>query len=198
MILTFGIDEAGRGPLAGPVAVAVFTVTVTAIAMRYFPKGKDSKKMTEAEREKWFSIFEQEKKKGNLDFKVAFSSAKIIDKRGIVPAINRAMEKCLLSVAPTSRLLLDGALSAPPRFLFQKTIIKGDEKEKLIACASIVAKVSRDRLMKKLSKKYPDYFFDIHKGYGTLRHRKAIKSLGLSHIHRKSFCGKMGLVRTGK
>jgi ribonuclease HII len=103
------------------------------------------------------------------------------------------MEACLSKLAKQkalslqSNILLDGALKAPDRFVFQKTIIKGDEKEPLIACASIVAKVTRDRLMKKLAKKYPGYAFEIHKGYGTKKHREFIQKLGLSKIHRKSF-----------
>lgn len=189
---SFGIDEAGRGPLAGPVSVAVFGMK-KGFSIKKFPKGRDSKKMSEKEREDWFTIFEKEQEAGNVYFEVALPSAKIIDKKGIVGAINLAMKKCLDNLekrgvlSADSQLLLDGALKAPAAFLKQKTIIKGDEKEKLIACASIVAKVSRDRLMKKLPKKYAVYDFGIHKGYGTLKHRQAIKEFGLSDMHRKSF-----------
>ena len=87
-----------------------------------------------------------------------------------------------------SFIRLDGLLKAPKEFKNQKTIIKGDEKDVFIACASIVAKVSRDNLMCKLALKYPQYNFETHKGYGTLLHRHLIKKLGLSEIHRKSFC----------
>lgn len=188
-----GIDEAGRGPLAGPVAVAVFGMK-EGFKLKGFPKGKDSKKMSEVEREKWFAIFNEEKKKGNVFFEVALPSSKVIDSKGIVGAINLAMEKCLSALEGTeninakSKVLLDGALKAPARFADQKTIIKGDEKEMLIACASIVAKVSRDRFMKRVSAKYPGYDLHVHKGYGTKRHREAMATLGLSDIHRKSFC----------
>lgn len=160
-----------------------------------FPTGRDSKKMSEKEREEWFGVFEEERKKGNIFFEVGFSTAAYIDEKGIVPAIRNAMEKCLKKMerevvieSGKTHLLLDGALRAPVRFVSQQTIIKGDEKEKLIACASIVAKVSRDRLMKKISRKHPEYLFEIHKGYGTANHRKLIKKYGLSEIHRKSFC----------
>lgn len=189
----FGIDEAGRGPLAGPVAVAVFGMKEGFI-IENFPQGKDSKKMSEKEREKWAAFFMEEKKKGNVCFEVALPSAKVIDTKGIVGAINLAMEACLSKLekegvaSVSSHILLDGALKAPLRFTHQQTIIKGDEKEMLIACASIVAKVSRDRHMKKISTTYPDYDLHIHKGYGTKKHREAISTLGLSEVHRKSFC----------
>lgn len=193
-VTTFGIDEAGRGPLAGPVAVCVFGMK-KGYRLKGFPKGRDSKKMSESEREKWFEIFSQEKKNGNIFFEVCFGSVKDIDEKGIVYAINGAMKKCLNRLnkqnkiaKKSSQLLLDGALHAPPEFINQKTIIKGDEKEKLIACASIVAKVTRDRYVKRVSKKYPGYFFEIHKGYGTTKHIKAIKTKGLSSFHRKTFC----------
>ena len=192
-VLKFGIDEAGRGPLAGPVAVAVFGMR-EGFELPDFPVGKDSKKMSEKEREKWAAIFMQEKKRGNVFFEVALSSAKVIDSKGIVGAIAHAMEACLSKLekegiaTPASTILLDGALKAPSRFISQKTIIKGDEKEMLIGCASIVAKVSRDRFMKKISTTYPDYGLHIHKGYGTKKHREAISSFGLSEVHRKSFC----------
>lgn len=191
--LTFGIDEAGRGPLAGPVSVGVFGLK-KGFRIKGFPEGKDSKKMSESEREKWFEIFNTEKEKGNVFFEVGFGTAKMIDGKGIVKAIRFAMETCLKKlekegrVSVKSKILLDGALHAPERFTNQKTIIKGDEKEKLIACASIVAKVSRDRLMHKLSKKYKQYDFHVHKGYGTKKHREAIRVGGLSAIHRASFC----------
>jgi len=189
---TFGIDEAGRGPLAGPVAVAVFGVKA-GFKLKGFPKGRDSKKMSEAEREKWFTVFEEEKKKGNVFYEVTLVSANVIDAKGIVCAIQKGMEKCLKKLEKegiaggNSRILLDGALRAPSRFFNQITIIKGDEKEPLIACASIIAKVTRDRHMKRLAKKYPEYLFEIHKGYGTLSHRQIIKKRGLSPIHRRSF-----------
>lgn len=188
----FGIDEAGRGPLAGPVAIAVFGMKA-GFKLRGFPKGRDSKKMSEAEREKWCAVFEEEKKKGNVFYEVALPSAGVIDTKGIVGAIRKGMDACLKKLETAgiaggdSRLLLDGALAAPERFPRQKTIIKGDEKEPLIACASIVAKVTRDRHMRKLARKYPQYMLEIHKGYGTQNHRFLIKKHGLSPIHRRSF-----------
>jgi len=191
-IAKWGIDEAGRGPLAGPVSVAVFGMK-KGFCIKGFPQGKDSKKMSEKEREKWIRVFQEEKKKGNVFFEQAFSSVSVIDTKGIVYAINFAMKKCLVKLEGVgltmdSVVLLDGALRAPSEFSHQKTIIKGDEKEKAIACASIVAKVKRDEFMVKVSKRYSQYGFDVHKGYGTLKHRQAIKKVGLSPFHRKSFC----------
>ncbi len=183
-----GIDEAGRGPLAGPVSVGI-VVFLANIGARF--KGvKDSKKLSQKEREGWFSFLEEEKKWGNLDFSFSFSSNKEIDKFGISKAISRAILRSIkkLKLNPkTAKVYLDGSLKAPNEFKFQKTIIKGDEKVKIISLASIVAKVSRDRWMKKVSKKYKNYCFDIHKGYGTALHIKKIKKFGLSDIHRKSF-----------
>ncbi len=209
-INTFGIDEAGRGPLAGPVAVAVFGVragfklkarsNMSKGTFDMFPKGRDSKKMSESEREKWFAVFKEEKKKGNVFYEVALPSANMIDVKGIVGSIRKGMDDCLKKMehagiaGGNSRMLLDGSLRAPERFLHQKTIIKGDEKEVLIACASIVAKVTRDHHMKKLAKKYPAYKLEIHKGYGTLFHRSVIKKWGLSPIHRKTFCKSYSVV----
>lgn len=85
------------------------------------------------------------------------------------------------------RIMLDGLLHAPEEYK-QQTIVRGDVTEPIISLASIAAKVERDRLMKKLAKKYPNYAFEVHKGYGTAKHRKAIKRFGLSDIHRQSFC----------
>lgn len=118
----------------------------------------------------------------------------MIDEKGIVYAIQYAMKKCLdkLSVdghlPHSSVIVLDGSLKAPPEFKNQQTIIKGDEKEQVIAAASIVAKVKRDEFMKKLGAKHPEYGFEIHKGYGTLKHRQNIQKYGVSGAHRVTYC----------
>ena len=185
-----GIDEAGRGPLAGPVSVGV--VVVPAQFNFALIKGvRDSKQMQELGREIWFEklrVLEQEEK---LRYIVVFSSARFIDTYGIVPAVRGAIARALrvLEVVPEqTELLLDGALHAPRRFMYQKTIIGGDESEPLIALASVAAKVKRDRLMRRHAMRYPEYGFDIHKGYGTKMHREALMQYGLCDIHRKSFC----------
>jgi len=185
-----GIDEVGRGPLAGPVAVCAFKMPVGFKTVGFGPL-KDSKKLIPKKREEIFAKLEILKKAKKMDYSVCYESAKRIDKVGISKAIKNCLEKTLKNIKanPTEcRVLLDGGLKAPKEFLNQKTIIKGDEKERAIAFASIVAKVSRDALMCKMAKKYPKYSFEIHKGYGTEKHCLAIKRHGISTEHRKCFC----------
>jgi len=184
-----GIDEVGRGPIAGPVAVGAF-VFLDPKAKRLFRGVKESKKLNEENREKWFTIINDAKRAGLVDFCVTFQSEIVIDNNGLSYAIKTALSKSLLALKkePESvRVLLDGGLKAPSEFTDQKTIIKGDEKEMVIALASITAKVLRDRKMNKLGKKYPDYGFEIHKGYGTKKHYDAINKHGLLKEHRRSF-----------
>jgi ribonuclease HII len=188
-----GVDEAGRGPLAGPVAVGAFFARVDFLRdFKKFSKGaKDSKQLSEKQREEWFVKILREKKAKNFSFAVSFGSAGVIDKRGINFAIRRALEASLkkLNCPPNQTLvLLDGGLRAPKEYPFQKIIIKGDEKEPVISLASIAAKVLRDRKMCALAEKYPEYGFGKHKGYGTSAHYEAIVRYGvLDGIHRKSF-----------
>lgn len=186
-----GIDEAGRGPLAGPVSVGAILFSYK--EYEKFKKeskntlaGRDSKKLSEKKREEWFETIQ----KLPLESAVAFSSNKVIDTKGIVPAINIAISKIFseFNKDPNECLvLLDGNLKAPEEFKNQKTIIKGDEKEPVISLASIVAKVSRDRYIVDLAKKYPEYCFEKHKGYGTKVHYEMLKKHGLCNIHRRSF-----------
>ena len=190
-----GIDEAGRGPLAGPVSVAVVALPVksTERLERLFSsiEGKDSKKLTEKVREECFVVLQQEKKKGNIFIAQSFVAASIIDKKGIVNAVTLGIERSLkkLQIDPQhTKVLLDGSLKAPNQYINQETIIRGDETELTIRLASIIAKVRRDRIMKRLSKRYPGYELEKHKGYGTKVHRDNIKKHGLCSLHRKSFC----------
>ena len=129
------------------------------------------------------------KKRGELDFRVSLVSEKIIDRHGISYALCLGIKRCLsgLKIEKNSWIFLDGALKAPEEFSRQKTIIKGDEKIPVISLASIMAKVTRDRIMQKLHKKYPQYGFNAHKGYGTALHVEKIQSFGASKIHRKTF-----------
>ena len=183
-----GIDEVGRGPLAGPVAVCALAATPH--KLKHFRGIKDSKQLSEAQREAWLKIMKAHQG-DELSFAVTMISPREIDLHGIVPAIRKALVSSLrkLDIDPSDcEVRLDGGLKAPPEYTKQKTIIKGDEKESAIAIASIVAKVARDRLMVRLDAKYPSYCFAQHKGYGTKAHIAALKRHGLSEIHRASFC----------
>ncbi|KKU86255.1 MAG: Ribonuclease HII [Parcubacteria group bacterium GW2011_GWA1_47_9] len=181
-----GIDEAGRGPLAGPMVIAAVAVfgSPTSYRKSDFLKGiRDSKKLTRLGRERWYRVL---KKKAACQY--VSVSARSIDQNGISRAAREAIARLLKKFPIKPNLvLLDGSLYAPPKYK-QKTIIKGDEKIPLIAAASIIAKVTRDRKMCTLHKKYPHYNFAQHKGYGTRAHMAAIRRHGLSDIHRRSFC----------
>jgi len=189
-----GIDEAGRGPLAGPVAVgAVVMLADDYEKLRQeelFPAGKDSKKLTPKKRAECYRLMLELKKAGRLDFRVVFGQAKEIDRLGISQVIRESLASVLGFLArPTeeSFVLLDGGLSAPIEYGGQETIIRGDESELIIALASIAAKVTRDVKMVELARDYPDYGFEIHKGYGTAKHMEAIRRCGQCPIHRKTF-----------
>ena len=195
-----GIDEVGRGPLAGPVTVCA--VLCTADFYKKLAKYEgltDSKKLSEKNREHWFALASLMQEEGSIVYAVESVSPKEIDKIGISKAIQKALDTALekistqhQQISPAAiQVLLDGSLHAPVEYIHQETIIKGDQKEKIISLASIIAKVTRDRYMVKIAKKYARYGLDIHKGYGTKNHRDAIKKYGLSEIHRKSFCGKI-------
>ncbi len=190
-----GIDEVGRGPLAGPVSVGIFLIDHKNLKNKEIKSllkvANDSKKLSPKKREEIFKKVIILQKSNLLQCIVVNQSAGFIDKKGINTAITFCIENGLkkLKVAPKeTQIFLDGGLKAPKKYLYQETIIKGDAKNKFIALASIVAKVSRDELMTKLSKKYPEYGLEVHKGYGTAKHRKAIQKYGVSKVHRLSFC----------
>ncbi len=196
-----GVDEVGRGPVAGPVAVGVvaYEVSEENFLREKMPEAKDSKKMTEKRREKVFEVLQELKKEKRIFAKVSFISAKQIDKFGIVPSIQKAMNSSMekifseIEVAENFEniiLKLDGGLKFDEKVKNQETIIRGDEKEFVISLASIVAKVVRDGEMVKMAEKYPKYFLEKNKGYGTKQHLEAIQKNGLSEIHRKSFLRK--------
>lgn len=189
-----GIDEVGRGPIAGPVTLCTVVCEEKQYLLlkksKLLPKsGKDSKKLKETDREKYDKVLRVLLEEKKINFSISHVSNKLIDSKGITFAINSAIKKNLdkLEVDTNSKILLDGSLKAPNYFKNQKTILKGDEKEKIISWASILAKVSRDNLMKKVGKKYPEYDFHIHKGYGTKKHLGSLKKHGLSPIHRKTW-----------
>jgi len=185
-----GVDEAGRGPLAGPVAVGVVAVPRRFDIKRAFPGVDDSKKLSEAMREEIYTEALARARAGDIKLCARLAGALYIDTHGIVRAVRRGVYSGVRYVATpeNSFIKLDGLLIAPPEYR-QETIIKGDALEPIISLASVVAKVRRDRLMKKLAAEYPQYGFDVHKGYGTRRHRDAIGEFGLCELHRRSFCG---------
>jgi ribonuclease HII len=192
-----GIDEVGRGPLAGPVGVGVVLVPKD-FDFGMFRGLRDSKKMSPKHREVILKQTKQLKKEKKLDFAVTLVNAGTIDKIGIVSAINKGLRASLRKVLNNKielnhdfiKVYLDGNLRAPTSFKNQQTIIKGDDLIPAISLASVVAKVTRDLYMKKLSKlsSFDKYQFEKHKGYGTKQHLQCILRYGLSAEHRQSFC----------
>jgi ribonuclease HII len=193
-----GVDEVGRGPVAGPVSVCV-----CAISLDYYKKMSanwrrtgltDSKKMTAKNREAWYEKACILQKEGHICFAVISKSAKVIDTRGIQYAIRACIAEGFekLSLDPKKTFVyLDGGLCAPEMYKNQTTIIKGDLTERSISLASVIAKVTRDAYMVKMAKKYPLYGFGAHKGYGTRAHYIAIAKKGIISLHRKSYLTKM-------
>ncbi len=195
MRILLGVDEAGRGPLAGPVAVGVVAVEEGYDILSVFPGLNDSKKLTEKKREALHEILLIEAKKGNLRAKVCYGSETVIDRKGIAYAIRSSLERAVRTLTEPvgAHLYLDGSLKAPSEYS-QETIIGGDASVPLIMLGALAAKVSRDRLMLRLAAEHPLYGFEQHKGYGTKAHIAAIREHGLSAVHRKSFC--RNIVRT--
>lgn len=186
-----GIDEVGRGPIAGPVVVCSFCSTsqdLVGILENIALPIRDSKKLTKKQREKWFEYLLSCKKEGKCDFAVSLVQADQIDKMGIVKCIQKALDSSLDKITlQTPQIFLDGGLKARKEHKNQETIIKGDETYPVISLASIIAKVSRDRLMEKYAIEFPNYGFEKNAGYGTKAHYEAIKKYGLTLIHRKTF-----------
>lgn len=189
-----GIDEAGRGPLAGPLSLGLvcFSKEVFQKALRgeVLQGIGDSKKLTGKKREELY----EELLCLPLTISHVFLPAFVIDNRGLSWCIRRGIEKLLQkSRLKNSYLLIDGNYRFSPELgqtvgFSYESIVKGDERILSISAASIIAKVRRDRYMVKMDGKYPEYRFSVHKGYGTAMHQKIISEIGLSPIHRKSFC----------
>lgn len=178
-----GVDEAGRGPLAGPVCAAAVIL----------PEGllldgvNDSKKLTEKKREMLFDVIKEQA----LSYSIAFATVEEIESLNILNATMLAMKRAVEGLdIPADFAYIDGnrvpSLDIPSQY-----IIKGDALSMSVAAASILAKVSRDRLMLEYAKEYPEYSFEKHKGYGTKVHTDALKKFGPSPIHRMSFLGKI-------
>lgn len=188
-----GIDEVGRGPVAGPVVVCACAIKKGVDIVHFFPKQqlRDSKKLTEKHRQDILGKITPHNESLNIVFGIGEVSAARIDEIGISQAIKDAMKMALVSlhdqmVPQESFVFLDGSLHAPETYC-QETIIKGDEKIPEIALASIYAKEYRDTKMKKYDKEFPGYSFDTHVGYGTKTHYEALKKLGLTDLHRRTF-----------
>jgi ribonuclease HII len=177
-----GIDEVGRGPLAGPV-VAAAVILPGNFEADWKPMVNDSKQLSPLLREELFPYISEIA----ISIGVGFSDAQIIDRRGIVKATRLAMKKAVDQLLPEPDFLLVDYLHIPEIKLPQKGITHGDCLVFSIACASIIAKVTRDHWMIELDKKYPGYKFAEHKGYGTPEHLECLQRLGPSPIHRCSF-----------
>ncbi len=181
--LLAGVDEAGRGPLAGPVCAAAVILPMGL----EIPGLDDSKKLTEKKREALFDVIREKA----LHYGIAFASHEEIDKLNILNATYLAMNRAIeaLGVMP-DMTIIDGNRNTGIEYP-SVTAVKGDSRSANVAAASILAKVTRDRLMCKLAVKYPGYGFEKHKGYGTREHYEAIRELGPSEIHRRTFLRKI-------
>lgn len=189
-----GIDEVGRGPIAGPVYVCGVAIPVSVYKRSRWVGLTDSKQLSQKVREKWEARARELEANGVIRIAIASQTAAQIDKKGISQCIRDCIALILqtFSVDPADTMvLLDGGLKAPPHYIHQQTIIRGDSKEKVISLASVVAKVTRDAYMVKMSKKYPGYGWEQNKGYGTKSHYKALKKLYITRLHRQSFLKNM-------
>lgn len=176
-----GIDEAGRGPLAGPVVAAAVILPKDI----FLPFLNDSKKVTEKRRDVLFD----EIKQNAIAYGIGIASNTLIDEINILQATYEAMREAVNALEKTPDVLLVDAVHIPDINIKQVGIVKGDAKSVNIAAASILAKVTRDRLMVEYDKIYPEYGFASNKGYGTAMHIAALKEIGPCAIHRKSFIG---------
>ncbi len=178
-----GLDEAGRGCLAGPVVAAAVILPLDEGSPTLFAGVQDSKQLSAQARERLYAVIMQHA----LAVGVGSGSVELIDERNILQATKHAMRMALAQLAIAPQALLLDALLLPDIPLPQRSIIKGDIRCLSIAAASIIAKVTRDSLMRQLHTQYPAYGFDQHKGYGTEAHLTALVEHGVTPIHRRSF-----------
>lgn len=178
-----GVDEAGRGPLAGPVCAAAVIL----------PKGliidgvNDSKKLTEKKREALFDVICE----SALAYSIVFADVAEIEEVNILRATMNAMKRAVEGLDVKADFAYIDGNTMPPIEIDGECVVKGDAKSMSVACASILAKVSRDRLMLKYAEDYPQYGFEKHKGYGTKLHTEALKEFGPCPVHRPSFLKKI-------
>jgi ribonuclease HII len=178
-LLICGVDEAGRGPLAGPVSAAAVILDEA----NPVPGLNDSKKLSERQREKLAPLIRE----SALAWAVAYASVEEIDRLNILQATLLAMKRAVLALAIPPQLVLVDGLYCPQTGIRSEAIVKGDSKVAAIAAASILAKTCRDALMLQLHEQYPHYGFAIHKGYPTAAHLSALREYGVSDVHRRSF-----------
>ena len=181
--LVCGVDEAGRGPLAGPVCAAAVIL----------PRGldipglNDSKKLIEKKREELFEVIKEKA----ISYGIAFASVEEIEEYNILAATFIAMNRAISQLVPTPSIALVDGNRTTGIEMESRSVVKGDSKCADIAAASVLAKVTRDRYMLEMAEKYPQYHFEKHKGYGTKLHYEALREHGPSEIHRLSFLKKM-------
>lgn len=178
-----GVDEAGRGPLAGPVCAAAVILP----RGLEIPALNDSKKLTEKKREELYPVIIE----NALAYGIAFAAVEEIEEHNILQATYLAMRRAVGQLKLTPQLALVDGNRDPMLGIATQTVVKGDGKCADIAAASVLAKVTRDRYMLEMAEKYPEYHFEQHKGYGTKLHYEAIREFGPSPIHRLSFLRKM-------
>ena len=180
--LICGVDEAGRGPLAGPVCAAAVILPRDA----EIPGLNDSKKLSDKKRRELYPIIKEKA----LCYGIGFASHEEIDQINILQATYLAMERALSQLTITPQQVLIDGNRAKDFGLPVRTVVHGDSLSMSIAAASVLAKVTRDDLMLEMAKEYPQYEFEIHKGYGTKAHYEALRTYGACPIHRNSFLKK--------
>jgi ribonuclease HII len=179
-----GIDEVGRGPLAGPVVAGAVILPADCLILYL----NDSKKLSEKRREEVFT----EIKEKAVAFGLGYASPARIDEINILNATYEAMREAIAALAVVPQILLNDAVTIPAVDIKQVPIVGGDGKSVSIAAASIIAKVTRDRLMREYDEVFPGYGFAAHKGYGTAAHIAALRELGPCPIHRRTFIKNFG------
>ena len=181
--LVCGVDEAGRGPLAGPVCAAAVILPRGLI----IPGLDDSKKLSEKKREEIFEIIKEKA----VSYGIAFATVEEIEEYNILAATFIAMNRAISQLEPAPSIALIDGNRTKGIEIESRCVVKGDSKCADIAAASILAKVTRDRYMLEMAEKFPQYYFEKHKGYGTKLHYEALRAHGPSEIHRLSFLKKM-------
>ncbi len=191
-----GVDEVGRGPLAGPVTLCAFYVEDEKEAIReiFHNTIRDSKKLNKSNRLNIYQIIRKNRLiKTRVEYAISSRSAEYIDKYGISHAVRQCLVSCMRTLVKKGieiekiSIRLDAGLKIPLKNLTQESFVKGDERFVEIALASIMAKVSRDMYMEKLTKEHNEYGWERNVGYGTVDHRKAIKNKGITKYHRRTY-----------